>query len=198
MTIPSSITTIATSAFGNCSALTDVYYNGSLEQWNNITIGMQNAFLTNATVHCKTVGTEVGNICSTVKFDLMGSRQTAYLENYRGRVVVLNFWFNTCYPCLSELPHFYDVAKEYSEDVTIAAIHVNLAGVDLEGFVAANYPNWDGTMVVGWDTNAYCTDKFGISACPTTIIVDGDGIITDIIVGMMSRDELVTAIEKAM
>ena len=51
VTIPSSVTTIEDSVFYNCTSLTDVYYTGTEEQWNDITIESNNDPLTDATIH---------------------------------------------------------------------------------------------------------------------------------------------------
>ena len=49
--IPVSVTAIGTYAFYNCTSLADVYYNGSEEEWNEISIGSNNEYLTRATIH---------------------------------------------------------------------------------------------------------------------------------------------------
>lgn len=51
ITIPVSVSAIGKNAFRNCSALTDVFYSGTAEQWAGITIGTNNGALTNATIH---------------------------------------------------------------------------------------------------------------------------------------------------
>ena len=51
VTIPNSVTTIEYSAFIGCSSLKDVYYSGSEEQWKKISIGSNNDYLLNATIH---------------------------------------------------------------------------------------------------------------------------------------------------
>lgn len=52
VTIPNSIESIEKKAFNGCSSLTDIYYNGTIEQWNEITIDSDNAEINNATIHC--------------------------------------------------------------------------------------------------------------------------------------------------
>lgn len=49
--IPDSVTTIGSGAFRGCKNLTDVYYDGTQEQWNSITIEQENEALLNATKH---------------------------------------------------------------------------------------------------------------------------------------------------
>ena len=51
VTIGDSVTTIGEYAFYECTGLTDVYYTGTEEQWNAISIGAVNTALTNATIH---------------------------------------------------------------------------------------------------------------------------------------------------
>lgn len=54
VTIPDSVTSIGDYAFLVCSSLTDVYYTGTQEEWNKISIGVYNDDLTNATIHYHT------------------------------------------------------------------------------------------------------------------------------------------------
>ena len=51
ITIPNSVTSIGSRAFEDCTRLTDVYYTGSKEDWNKISIGLYNGCLTDATIH---------------------------------------------------------------------------------------------------------------------------------------------------
>ena len=51
ITIPNSVTSIGNSAFYSCNNLKDVYYTGTEEEWAEISIGSDNSYLTNATIH---------------------------------------------------------------------------------------------------------------------------------------------------
>ena len=149
------------------------------------------------------VGTAVGNTCPNISLDIVGSNEKfdVQKETADGRVVVLNFWFTTCGPCLEELPYFYQMASAYSDKVSVAAVHIELPNVNVTDFIAndSGHPEWnDGTMTIAWDTGAYCTKLFKIQACPVTVVIDADGIITDYFVGSLHHDELVAAVEKAL
>ena len=51
LTLPRSVTEIGNSTFRGCSALKNIYYSGTLEQWNAITMGTNNAPVSKATLH---------------------------------------------------------------------------------------------------------------------------------------------------
>ena len=52
VTIPSSVIQIGNKAFYGCSGLTDVYFGGTAEQWDAISLGIGNGPLTRASIHC--------------------------------------------------------------------------------------------------------------------------------------------------
>lgn len=145
------------------------------------------------------VGTAVGNTCPDINVDILESGERFDLADHKGKVVVLNFWYTTCGPCIEELPHFNDVANEYADSVTMVAIHVEQTWVNATDWVEKNHPEWiEGNMVLAWDTDRYCETLFSIQACPITVVIDGDRIISDSFIGSVTRDELIAAVEKAL
>ena len=149
------------------------------------------------------VGTSVGKSFPSMTVDVVGSDEVFDVQeqNEQGRVVVLNFWYTTCGPCLEELPYFYQAAKDYKDQVSVVAVHIDQQNADPTGFIANNsgHPEWnDGSMTIGWDTGSVFISLFQIEAFPTTIIIDANGVISDIFSGSLSNDELVSAIEKAL
>ncbi len=147
------------------------------------------------------VGVAIGDSCPDITLPLVLEDGTFSVKENKGRVTVLNFWYTTCTPCLEELPHFYDVAAEYGNKVTVVATHIYWPGLDIAGWIDANSENlnWkDGTLLVAYDEGGNCQKLFKMSAFPVTIVIDGNGVITDRFDGKVTRDELVAAIEKAM
>ena len=148
-------------------------------------------------------GVSVGSACPEITLDIFNSDEKFSLEeeNMMGRAVVLNFWYTTCGPCLEELPYFYEAAEEYGSKLTVVAVHVEIPNVDVTGFIEkdSGHPEWsDGTMLIGWDTGMYCQTLFNIQACPVTVVINADGVITDTFVGGLEKDELIAAVEKAL
>ena len=149
------------------------------------------------------VGTSVGNTFPSLPVEIVGSDELFDVQELtaQGRVVVLNFWYTTCGPCLEELPYFYQAANDYKDQVSIAAIHIDQANVDPLSFIAnqSGHPEWnDGSMTIGWDTGAMFSTLFNMEAFPTTIVINADGVISDIFSGSLENEELVAAIEKAL
>jgi len=60
ITIGNRVTNIAEYAFDGCRNLSDVYYTGTEEEWGNITIGNNNQYLLNATIHYNYVPDTMG------------------------------------------------------------------------------------------------------------------------------------------
>ena len=58
ITIPETVTSIDMQSFYGCNTLSDVYYSGTQEQWNSISIGEDNDPLLNATIHFQSVSSE--------------------------------------------------------------------------------------------------------------------------------------------
>lgn len=149
------------------------------------------------------VGTKVGNTCPTISLDIVDSTEkfNVQKETSEGRVVILNFWYTTCGPCLEELPYFYEVATDYADCVSVAAVHIEQPNIEVTDFILndSGHPEWnDGKMTIGWDTGTKLINLFNIQACPVTVVINTDGVITDYFVGGLHKDELVAAVEKAL
>lgn len=149
------------------------------------------------------VGTSVGEICPDISIDILGSdlKFDVQQENAAGRVVVLNFWFTRCGYCLRELPYFYEAAKDYGDKVSVIAVHIEQPRVNVTDFILneSGHPEWnDGTMKIGWDTSSKCMKLFDLEAFPVTVVINSEGVITDNLLGALTRQELRAAIEKAL
>ncbi len=147
------------------------------------------------------VGTEVGDSCYSMELELIDGSGTVNIEDFRGKVVVINFWGTWCGPCKAELPHFNDAASEYAREVVVLTVHTSY-GSDPVKYVNENYP--DSKIVWAYDealdkySDVYYTTLGGKSSYPMTLVLDEEGVITFVREGSMSHDELIGAIENAL
>jgi cytochrome c biogenesis protein CcmG/thiol:disulfide interchange protein DsbE len=115
------------------------------------------------------------------------------LSEYRGEVVVLNFWATWCPPCREEIPDFIEVYDNY-KDRGVQFLGVSSEDVNtLKDFISNYGINY--TVLVD---NEGVGDDWGIDAIPTTFIIDREGQVVFKTVGMMTRDQLENAIEDAI
>ena len=94
---------------------------------------------------------------------------------FKGKVVVIDFWATWCVPCRSEIPGYVALQKKYGKDgLAIVGISLDtVAPAEVKQFVAQNHMNYP--VVIGDES---VTAIFGgVDAIPTTFIVDRQGNI---------------------
>jgi len=94
------------------------------------------------------------------------------LAQYKGQVVMINFWASWCGPCRQEMPLLEDIYKKYNK------LGFTLIGVNVEpDSNAAN--NWlkqtPVTFPVLYDRESKVSQAFAVSGMPTTVIIDRKG-----------------------
>jgi peroxiredoxin len=101
------------------------------------------------------------------------------LADYRGKVVVLNFWTKTCGPCIEEMPEVADLARilKPMSDVALVTISTDETGqeaIDALKSVLREQPPFPVLM----DPDAKVVrGAFGTTLFPETWIIDKDGVI---------------------
>ena len=117
--------------------------------------------------------------------DLKG--KTVRLSDFKGKVVVLDFWATWCAPCLSEIPELIKWQKEYENQglqiVGIAYPPTNRAKV--RSFARRNKINYP--ILFGSKKTRELFDSE--DTMPLTVIIDKDGSITGPIEGIIFADE---------
>lgn len=109
------------------------------------------------------------------------------LSDFRGKKVFLNFWASWCPPCRVEMPHLQEFHEE-NEDVVVLGVNVTSSESSLdnvEEFVdefGLTFPN-----VYGTDDLFYL---YYVESLPTSYFIDSNGIISEAVIGPVTKDIL--------
>jgi thiol-disulfide isomerase/thioredoxin len=138
--------------------------------------------------------------------ELIGSAPTAFevtgydgkplsLDQYKGKVTLIDFWATWCGPCVAELPNVIDAYTKYKDKgFDIIGISLDEDEVAFKDFIADREMTWrhfyDGK---GWGNQV--SKSYGINSIPATYLLDRDGNVFR--VGVRGP-ALHAAIEKAL
>jgi len=111
------------------------------------------------------------------------------LNSLQGKVVVVDFWATWCVPCLSEIPMFNQLKKDYQpRGVEVIAISLDEEGaVKVKPFLKAHPMSY--TQTVG-DEGTAAAFKVDSSTLPVTLLIDKQGRIRFRHVGITTKDVL--------
>jgi cytochrome c biogenesis protein CcmG/thiol:disulfide interchange protein DsbE len=127
------------------------------------------------------------------------------LNQYKGKVVLVNFWATWCDPCYVEIPWLIEMQEKYeAKGFTVLGISMDEEGKSaVLPFLAKERFNVNGQklpmnypIVIGSDDVA---DKFGgLLGYPTSFLISRDGKIVKKVQGLISYEELTKAIESQL
>jgi peroxiredoxin len=109
------------------------------------------------------------------------------LADYAGEVVIVNFWATWCPPCKAEMPginNFYETHQE--EGLVVLAVNAQESESQVRPFIESS----GFTFPVLLDPAGSVVDQYQVRSFPTTIVIDRDGVVRHIQVGMISEEEL--------
>jgi peroxiredoxin len=107
------------------------------------------------------------------------------LSDQKGKVVLVNFWATWCHGCQLEIPWYIEFQKKYEKQgLVVVGISMDENGwKSVRPWMSekrVNYP-----IVIGSQSVA---DSFGLSGMPLTVLVDRDGKVADLHVGVVDKD----------
>ena len=132
------------------------------------------------------------NLQPALDFELQDQYgNTHTLADYEGKVIFLNFWATWCGPCKAELPDIQKLYEKYkdSEDVVILGVAAPDYGnegsiAEITTFLEEN----ELTYPVLMDERQQLFYGYGISAFPTTFMIDADGNVYGYVQGQISYE----------
>jgi len=122
--------------------------------------------------------------------------QPVRLADYKGKVVLLNFWATWCGPCKVEIPWFMEFEKSY-RDRGFAVLGVSMdddGWQAVKPYLAAQRVNY--RIALG---NDRVSELYGgIDSLPTTVLIDREGRVASVHLGLVSRSECSTEIQQLL
>lgn len=117
------------------------------------------------------------------------------LKEHRGKVVVLNFWFMACPPCLLEMPELNELVTHFEGKPVVFLAPTPDTSKELREFLKVRQFKYqiapNGTPVA---------DVFGVEAAPVHIVINPEGRIHWVKYGVISdiEDEMIRPIEQLL
>jgi len=118
------------------------------------------------------------------------------LSDYKGKIVILDFWATWCGPCRIGIPDLIEIQKEYKDKVVVIGISLDQDRTikDVIPFIKEykiNYP-------VVYGTEQVVVDYGYIEAIPTTFILDTKRNIVDKFIGLVPKSAYVNKIKSLL
>lgn len=113
--------------------------------------------------------------------DIHGKKWT--VDELKGKVTVLNFWFIKCKPCLMEIPELNKIVADFqsNEDIIFLAFAEDQKN-DLKQFL--NFKNFDYNIIPGSES---FTKQLGVDAFPTHMVLDKKGVVSYAFTGYSAK-----------
>jgi cytochrome c biogenesis protein CcmG/thiol:disulfide interchange protein DsbE len=119
-----------------------------------------------------------------------------HLSDYRGKVVILDFWATWCGPCRIEIPWFIDLQrKNRDRGFEVLGVAMDDEGWEVvKPFLAELGVNY--RVLIGDDLT---TQMYGgVDALPTTFLIDRSGKVAAVHVGLTSRKDIEDGVEQLL
>jgi len=118
--------------------------------------------------------------------------ETFELEDFRGQVVVLNFWASWCGPCAYEAPDLQYLWEEYEDD---GVVFIGIAYADNGPNSLAFLERYGITYYNAPDVRTYISELYRIEGVPETFVIDQNGDIVEFFLAPVDELQLTAVID---
>jgi cytochrome c biogenesis protein CcmG/thiol:disulfide interchange protein DsbE len=111
-----------------------------------------------------------------------------------GTPVILNFWATWCPPCRVEMPYFESASRLYAGEVAILGLNQAESAATMAAYArdhGLTYP-----LLVDQDMKV--NNLYGVLNLPTTVFIDRNGIVREVLIGAISQAVLEDRIEELL
>jgi thiol-disulfide isomerase/thioredoxin len=120
------------------------------------------------------------------------SGQPVTLENYKGYVLMIDFFASWCHPCEKSIPNLIDLKNKYGKQgLQVLGLSVDQDKDELVDFITPKKVNYPVALA-----DEELQTKYGIRSLPLLVLVDKKGNVVDIFLGI--ADESLKNLEPAI
>lgn len=106
--------------------------------------------------------------------------QTFSSTDFRGKVLVMDFWATWCPPCRASVPEIKELTKKYPNDkLVVLSVSADKDDAQWRDFVEKKKMDW----LQYRDEDGHVLRALGVHAFPTYVVIDSEGVIRERIVG---------------
>jgi peroxiredoxin len=139
-------------------------------------------------------GITVGNRARDFRVDSLDGKKVS-LGDYRGSVVLLNFWATWCAPCRAEIPDLEAAYQAHKDnDFVVLGINVQESPQDVGPFVSA----LNMTYPILMDPEGKVWQQYRGLGLPMSLLVDEEGVIQVRHMGILTADQLQDYLDKSL
>lgn len=121
--------------------------------------------------------------------------KTVKLSDYKGKIVILDFWATWCPPCRKGIPDLIDIQKEFGKDVVVLGISVD---ADTKNNVVPFIKDSGINYTVAYADDEVVQKYGGIESIPTSFVIDKKGNIVDRHIGLVPKEEYIKQIKELL
>jgi cytochrome c biogenesis protein CcmG, thiol:disulfide interchange protein DsbE len=108
------------------------------------------------------------------------------LSEFKGKVVVLNFFATWCGPCVDEAPELEKFEQEYGQEIQLLIIDLGETRDRVKKFT----DKYQTTSTYLFDYKMDVKDQFAVTGQPETFVIDKDGVIREHYKGPITKEGL--------
>lgn len=119
-------------------------------------------------------------------FKLPSFKATIDLNQYRGRLVYVDFWASWCVPCRKSFPWMTELQKKYGSKLKVIAINLDKERDDAITFLKETKPRFS----IAFDPDAKVADQYEVQGMPSSYLIDPQGNIVSSHIGFRNGDQV--------
>jgi len=142
-------------------------------------------------------GELVGQPAPACQLNSIGGGAGKNLQQYKGKVVYVDFWASWCGPCAQSFPYMNKLHREYQpKGLEIVGVNLDEEPQEAQAFLTKT----PAQFTVLADAGGACPQAYGVKAMPSSYLIDRQGVVRHVHLGFKpgEADQLRGLVEKLL